>query len=216
MVIRKMPTSDLTTSLPSTIGSSYEREELLALYEIARVTARTDDLREQFQQVLDILSRFFGMERGMISVLDLSTGEAWPDVARGIEIRICCRPGEGITGKVAQTGRPIAAANRPGDVRELENCIERAVLLANGDAIEAHHLPPTLQMKPEKLRGQNGGKLDALVNAFERELIIDALKDTCGNQAQAARLLGTTKRIIQYKVKKYKIDPRMFRTKNAP
>ncbi len=102
----------------------------------------------------------------------------------------------------------------PGNVRELENCIERAVLLTTGEAIEARHLPPTLQMKPKDLRQGSRGKLEALVSAFERDLITDALKDTRGNQTQAARLLGTTKRIIQYKVHKYGIDPSRFRIKN--
>ncbi len=101
----------------------------------------------------------------------------------------------------------------PGNVRELENCVERAVLLANGEAIEAWHLPPTLQMKPTGNQTISRGKMEALVSAFERDLITDALKDVRGNQSQAARLLGTTKRIIQYKVEKYGIDPKRFRSK---
>lgn len=101
----------------------------------------------------------------------------------------------------------------PGNVRELENCVERAVLLSTRDAIDAWHLPPTLQMKPAGAQNVSRGKLEALVSAFERELITDALKDVNGNQSQAARLLGTTKRIIQYKVEKYGVDPKRFRSK---
>lgn len=101
----------------------------------------------------------------------------------------------------------------PGNVRELENCIERAVLLATGDAVDAWQLPPTLQMKPKEMQKEKRGKLETLVGAFERDLIMDALKDVRGNQSQAARLLGTTKRIIQYKVQKYGIDTRRFRSK---
>ncbi len=101
----------------------------------------------------------------------------------------------------------------PGNVRELENCIERAVILSSGEAIESVHLPPTLQMKPQELQDRNRGKLDVLVSAFERDLITDALKDARGNQSQAARLLGTTKRIIQYKIQRYGIEARRFRVK---
>lgn len=101
----------------------------------------------------------------------------------------------------------------PGNVRELENCIERAVLLSQENAIDSWHLPPTLQMKPESMQNVSRGKLEALTSAFERDLITDALKDVRGNQSQAARLLGTTKRIIQYKVEKYGIDTRRFRMK---
>ena len=56
-------------------------------------------------------------------------------------------------------------------------------------------------------------KMEVLLSAFERDLITDALKDARGNQSQAARLLGTTKRVIQYKVFKYGIDPKRFRAK---
>jgi Nif-specific regulatory protein len=105
----------------------------------------------------------------------------------------------------------LLAYHWPGNVRELENCIERAVLLATGDTVEAHHLPPSLQMKAPDSGNEPRGKFEVLVGNFERELIIDALKDARGNQAQAARLLGTTKRIVQYKVKRYNIDPFRFK-----
>lgn len=103
----------------------------------------------------------------------------------------------------------------PGNVRELENCVERAVLLSQENIVDSWHLPPTLQMKPEGMQNVSRGKLEALTSAFERDLITDALKDVRGNQSQAARLLGTTKRIIQYKVEKYGIDPGRFRAKNS-
>ncbi len=94
----------------------------------------------------------------------------------------------------------------PGNVRELENCIERAVLLTQGDTIEAIHLPPTLQMKNKSETRIHRGKLEILVGTYERDLIMDALKDSKGNISEAARLLGTTRRVIQYKVRKYGID----------
>lgn len=107
----------------------------------------------------------------------------------------------------------LLAYHWPGNVRELENCIERAVLLSDGDTIESSHLPPSLQMQSEAGTGKKKGKFDVLVSNFERELIVDALKSMGGNQTKAARLLGTTKRIIQYKVKKYNIDPKLFKVR---
>lgn len=101
----------------------------------------------------------------------------------------------------------------PGNVRELENCIERAVLIAEGETIESHHLPPSLQTKSKSEKGKFHGKFDILVANFEKDLIIDALKETNGNQSSAAKILGTTKRIIQYKIKKYGIDPKRFKKK---
>ncbi|HPI92948.1 MAG TPA: sigma 54-interacting transcriptional regulator [Deltaproteobacteria bacterium] len=109
----------------------------------------------------------------------------------------------------------LLAYHWPGNVRELENCMERAVLLAGGDTIDSIHLPPSLQMKAAAPEKKHHGKLESLVNTYERSLIIDAMKDAKGNQSQAARLLGTTKRIIQYKVEKYSIDTKRFKAKKA-
>ena len=99
----------------------------------------------------------------------------------------------------------------PGNVRELENCVERAILLAQGETIEKEHLPPSLQALSggEVKKGSTG--LSFVVESQERKMIVDALQQTNGNQTKAARLLGTTKRIIQYKIKKLSIDYRSFR-----
>jgi Nif-specific regulatory protein len=98
----------------------------------------------------------------------------------------------------------------PGNVRELENTIERAVLVADGDVIHGHHLSPTLQTA-EASGTVVSGSLGEAVAAFESNLIQDALKSTRGNRARAARLLSTTERIINYKIRRYGIEPRRFR-----
>jgi len=98
----------------------------------------------------------------------------------------------------------------PGNVRELENCIERAVLVCEGGVIHAHHLPPTLQTA-EVSGTLPRRSLSAAVAAYEKDLIQDALKSARGNRAQAARLLDSTERIINYKVRKYAIAPARFR-----
>lgn len=98
----------------------------------------------------------------------------------------------------------------PGNVRELQNCLERAVLICDEDTIKSYHLPPTLQ-SADSLREVSPSSFTAAVESFERELIIDALKKTDGNQTRAAALLETSLRIINYKIKKYAIDPRLYR-----
>ena len=107
----------------------------------------------------------------------------------------------------------LLAHHWPGNVRELENCIERAALLADSDTIESVHLPPSLQMKVNVSQGKKQGTLSSLINTYERSLIVDALKDAGGNQSKAARMLGTTKRIVQYKVEKYGIDVERFKSR---
>jgi Nif-specific regulatory protein len=98
----------------------------------------------------------------------------------------------------------------PGNVRELENCIERAVLVCEGGAIHAHHLPPSLQTAEVSGTLPRQSLKDALA-AYEKDLVLDALKSARGNRARAARLLHTTERIIGYAVTKHGIDPKRFR-----
>ncbi len=109
----------------------------------------------------------------------------------------------------------LSAYHWPGNVRELENVVERAVLVAAGTAMEGHDLPPTLQMKEVDKQGVRKDSFDSLVASYESELIVDALKDARGSQTQAAAILGTTKRIIQYKIQKYGIDYRRLRGTNS-
>jgi len=105
----------------------------------------------------------------------------------------------------------LASYHWPGNVRELENVLERAVIVATGNVIEGHDLPPSLQIKDAEEATHRRGTFESLVAAYEKELITDALKDSRGNQTEAARLLGTTKRVVQYKVKRYGIDYLRFK-----
>jgi Nif-specific regulatory protein len=98
----------------------------------------------------------------------------------------------------------------PGNVRELENTIERAVLTCDGQVIHGHDLPPTLQTAEASGTTVQSSLADA-IEQYEKDLILDALKSARGNRAKAARLLGTTERIIGYKVRKYDIEVARFR-----
>lgn len=95
----------------------------------------------------------------------------------------------------------------PGNVRELENCIERAVLLCDDDVIRSEHLPPSLQMI-KKTEPVAKTTMPAVIANMERELIVDALKKSGGQQRKAANDLGITERILGYKIKKYHIYPK--------
>jgi hypothetical protein len=77
--------------------------------------------------------------------------------------------------------------------------------------VHGHHLPPSLQTADSSGTVTRVALKDA-VAGFERDLIQDALKTTRGNRAKAARLLDTTERILNYKVRGYGIDVRRFRT----
>ncbi|MBW2250199.1 MAG: sigma 54-interacting transcriptional regulator [Deltaproteobacteria bacterium] len=98
----------------------------------------------------------------------------------------------------------------PGNVRELENCIERAVLLCEEGVIHSYHLPPTLQTGTESDTLPAVSIEDAVGN-LEREMIIDALKNTRGNITLAAKILRTTVRKFSYKAEKYQVDYHNYR-----
>ena len=104
----------------------------------------------------------------------------------------------------------LASYHWPGNVRELENAIERSVLMCDGEVIHGHHLPPSLQTAEASGTVTRVSLSDA-VSAYEKDLIQDALKTTRGNRARAARLLDTTERIINYKIRNYGIDAKRFR-----
>ena len=104
----------------------------------------------------------------------------------------------------------LASYHWPGNVRELANAIERAVVICEGQVLHSHHLPPTLQTAEASGTAQTSSFADSIA-AFEKDAMLDALKSARGNRAKAARLLSTTERIFNYRVRKYGIDWRRFK-----
>ncbi len=98
----------------------------------------------------------------------------------------------------------------PGNVRELENVIERAVIVCDEEVIRSYHLPQSLQTA-ESSQTKTRRTLAQAVRNLEIELIVEALKETRGNQSQAAKLLDTSLRILNYKIRKYGINPKAFK-----
>lgn len=99
----------------------------------------------------------------------------------------------------------------PGNVRELENVIERTVVLTNLDTIGVDELPPSLKansrtemIKKEVLVGRIS--FEDAEKEFEKEIILEALKKSNYVQTKAADLLGITRRILKYKMDKYRIQ----------
>jgi two-component system response regulator PilR (NtrC family) len=98
----------------------------------------------------------------------------------------------------------------PGNVRELENVIERAVALARGEWIDRESLPPALLHPPaERAAGalpQGSVDLDNLVADYERGLLVEALRRAGGVKKRAAHLLGISFRSFRYRLEKLGLD----------
>ena len=107
----------------------------------------------------------------------------------------------------------FTAYNWPGNIRELANLLERLTILTPHETVMLRDLPAgmrstdqTATLKEDVLSGSR--PLSDAVDEFERELIVKALQRTGFNQTKAAALLGTSRRILKYRIEKLKIhDP---------
>ena len=117
--------------------------------------------------------------------------------------------GKSVKGFSAEALERLMAYSWPGNVRELRNVIERATLLAEGEVIQAEDLPVHIQVsaEPHSPRVGEAKTLDERLAEMERSLILEALKESRGVQAQAARRLGINERSLWYRIKKFGIDP---------
>ena len=92
----------------------------------------------------------------------------------------------------------------PGNIRELENCIERAVVIARGEIIAPADLPPQIQaLSSEKEDSEVRFPSGISLQEVEKALILRTLEDTGGNRSRAAEILGINRRTLQMKLKEY-------------
>lgn len=122
-----------------------------------------------------------------------------------------------------QVEKQLVNYDWPGNVRMLENVIVRSLILQktpgpldelifNSETDIIHHFPakiPPQRTSPEEISGENvfsqSATLADKLEAYERQLLIEALKGTQGCVAKAARALGVSRGALQYKVKKYDV-----------
>ena len=99
--------------------------------------------------------------------------------------------------------------NYPGNVRELRNVVERAVVLARGPLIIAEDLPPLGKANFDResdLAELMGMSLEQAVGVLERRMVARALERAAGNKAEAARLLGINRQHLYSKLKELGIE----------
>ena len=98
----------------------------------------------------------------------------------------------------------------PGNIRELENCIERACILCTNGVISSDILPPTLQTA-ESSHTELKGTLQNVLEGVEKQMLIDTLTSTRGNLVKAAEIMGITERIIGLRIRRYDINVKMYK-----
>jgi two-component system response regulator HydG len=106
--------------------------------------------------------------------------------------------------------------NWPGNIRELHNVIEEAVVISSTDVIEADMLNLSYERFASPAADQAAGPQDITLFEVEKKSIVNALIKTKGNQTKAARLLGVTRKMIMNKIEKYHISEIVpVRTRNT-
>jgi len=109
--------------------------------------------------------------------------------------------GKRIRGFTHEARETLLRYDYPGNVRELENLVERAVVLTRDEVISKDALP--LMVQPPEAAEERGGNLTAAVEGMERQMIREALARSGGVQTRAAEMLGISERALRYKLKKY-------------
>ncbi|MGY4490151.1 sigma-54-dependent transcriptional regulator [Pseudomonas sp. TE3610] len=123
--------------------------------------------------------------------------------------------GKRITGFSAQAMQSMLNYPWPGNIRELQNCVERATIVAQGTLIEQQDLPaylfePAVGQSDEVVPGGVPNDLDGKLAEVEKAWILAALQQTHGVQAAAAQLMGISERSLWYRLKKLAIQVSKF------
>ncbi|MFA5028634.1 MAG: sigma-54 dependent transcriptional regulator, partial [Candidatus Methylomirabilota bacterium] len=121
------------------------------------------------------------------------------------------RPVPGLT---AAARDALMKYDYPGNIRELENIVERAVLLCRGNVIDQEDLPATVRPERRDPASPPTGSLPEVLEAIERRAILEALERHGGVQTRAADELGIGERVLRYKLKKYGLENREGKPSN--
>jgi two-component system response regulator PilR (NtrC family) len=131
-----------------------------------------------------------------------------PALAEMMIRRLAAEMGKELRGFTPDTLRALMSYGYPGNVRELENILERAATLAGSPVIGLGDLPESVSglaggTSPQLLTlPPEGCNLEEVLNEVERRLLVSALERTGGIRTQAAKLLGISFRSLRYRLQK--------------
>ncbi|MBI3811323.1 MAG: sigma-54-dependent Fis family transcriptional regulator [Nitrospirae bacterium] len=185
------------------IGGS--EETAIDVRVIAATNKRLDQeiRKDQFRE--DLFYRLNVISLQMPPLRERSTDI--PELVRHFMLIYNQKTGKRIKGLSHEAMRRLLEYSWPGNVRQLESCIERAVLLCDGELIGLDDLPPEIGRMPSPMTGI-GLELPAegiSLEELERELIFKAMEQSDWIIMKAAKLLGLTYKTLQYRLEKYSI-----------
>jgi len=105
-----------------------------------------------------------------------------------------------------ETMKRLQAYGWPGNIRELRNAIERAMLLADGDGLSDKDFPLTTGVGPRLTEGVQLPAEGIDLEQLERSLVVQALERSGWNQTRAATMLGVNRDQIRYRIEKFKLE----------
>lgn len=129
--------------------------------------------------------------------------------------RYCIKMGKGILTLSKEVEKLLHSHKWEGNIRELQNIIERAVILCKGDIVTPEHLPLTITKKVFMDEEDEKGRIWAetaqidippeglSLDELEKQLVLQALQKSKNNKTKAARLLGLTRGTFRYRLEKY-------------
>ncbi len=128
-----------------------------------------------------------------------------PELVRHFITRFNARLGLRISGVSASAMRAFVEYPWPGNVRDLENVVERAMVLTEGDVVDVAQLPAVALAGAPDASGTLDLSVKRRTETLERTLIAEALERTRGNRTRAARLLDLSHRALLYKIREYEL-----------
>lgn len=128
-------------------------------------------------------------------------------LANELRIKIAGRLGIYVEGISQETIKYLKSYDWPGNIRELENVIERSINLLDTDLmIKPKHLPQRLTRKKSKTYSSGNKSLKSMVEEVEKEAIQKCLENTKGNKNKAAKILGISRVGLYKKIERYKLE----------
>jgi DNA-binding NtrC family response regulator len=162
--------------LDAKIGEGTFREDLF--YRLNVVTIEIPPLRERKEDIPPLIDHFLN--------------------------RFAAENGKRLQGTDSETRDLLLKYDYPGNVRELENIIERAVVITRGEVVSSRDLPFS-RSSPDDAKSEMTATLSlkTSLERLEHQMIKDAMTQTKNHQSRAAGLLGISERTLRYKLKKY-------------